>query len=265
MDKTSMLRATLSLITLLAVPLGVRAGETDWSGFRVGIDAGQTRGTSEANAVMGGLWAGDVAAPRVAQALGGRDSPSAIGPGIRFGYDHQFANRWVLGIEADYRRPGMDASASRSAVIDIGGGTMATVRATTSTSIDRMYSIRPRVGYAAGKLLWYATAGHARSTGDARSAYTFEVASLSSRFSKEGGDSIASSGLVWGVGLEWKFAEHWDAGLRYTRAKGGSATYRPVTIRREGLYTLVPTDNATETVSRRFDYDDIALSVSYRF
>lgn len=265
MDKTSISLATLSLIGLLAAPAGVRAQEGDWSGFHVGIDAGQTRGTSESDAVLGGLWAGDVAAPRVAQTLSGRDSPSAVGPGIRFGYDHQFANRWVLGIEADYRRPGMDESASRSATIDVGGGTMATVRTTTSTSIDRMYSVRPRVGYAAGNLLWYATAGYARSTGDARSAYTFEVASLSSRFSKAGGASIASSGLVWGVGLEWRFAEHWNAGLRYTRAKGGSATYRPVTISREGLYTLVPTDNATETVSRRFDYDDIALSVSYRF
>lgn len=265
MHKTSIPLATLSLIALLAVPVGAQAGEGDWSGFHVGIDAGQTRGTSESGAVLGGLWAGDVAAPRVAQALSGRDSPSAVGPGIRFGYDHQFANRWLLGIEADYRRPGMDESASRSATIDIGGGTLATVRAATSTSIDRTYSIRPRVGYAAGKLLWYATAGYARSTGDARSAYTFEVASLSSRFSKDGGASIASSGLVWGVGLEWKFAEHWNAGLRYTRAEGGSATYRPVTVSREGLYTLIPTDNATETVNRRFDYDDIALSVSYRF
>lgn len=265
MELTSHPLATLSLIALLAAPAGARAEERNWSGFHIGVDAGQTQGASESSAQTGGLWAGDIAAPHVARTLSGRDTPSAVGPGIRFGYDHQFSNRWVLGIEADYRQTGMDESSQRSATIDVGGGTMATVRTTTSTAIDRTYSVRPRVGYAAGNLLWYATAGYARSTGDARSAYTFEVASLSSRFSKAGGASLDAGGLVWGVGLEWRFAEHWNAGLRYTRAEGGSASYRPVTISREGLYTLVPTDNATETVSRRFDYDDIALSVSYRF
>jgi opacity protein-like surface antigen len=265
MGNTSLTLALALALSGTAMPATAMAEDGDWTGFRVGLDVGQTRGDVRSDAALSGLWDGDMAAPIVADALSGDASASATGFGLRVGYDHQFANRWVVGIEADYRQPGVDESTSRTATLDLGEGGVADLRATTSTTIDRAYSIRPRVGYAAGDLLWYVSAGYARTTAEARSNYEYAIPALSSSFRKNGGASISSGGVVWGVGLDWRFSEHWDAGLRYSRSKGESAGYTLSTVSADGLYVGAPLDLAVERVSQRFDYDDIALSINYRF
>jgi len=258
-------KTLLSLAVLLGCCGVAHAEENDWSGFYLGANVGRTAGDAESRAVLSGLWTGDVAASPVAQGLSAGYEPSGVSTGIQFGYDHQFPNRWVVGVEADYMQPGADESVVESATIDIGGGTQANLQATTSADIDRAYSIRSKLGYAAGNVLWSLTAGYARTSADVRSAYTFTVPSLSSSFSKAGGESLTSSGFVWGAGVDWRFAPHWNAGLRYTRSKGDSVTYSPITTSRTGLYTLVVTDNAVERISHSVEHDNLSLSINYRF
>ena len=102
------MRKELSLLSLLclASPAAV-AANGDWTGWHVGGHAGHASGDSRANVALGGEWSIET------QAL--RDDVSAgwstdLGPdgsafGLLFGYDHQFANGFVLGAELDYASP----------------------------------------------------------------------------------------------------------------------------------------------------------------
>lgn len=239
----------------------------DWTGFHAGLSAGQTRGDTESEVVLSGQWAGYPGAAQVAQALNGGGSVSGSGVGVQFGYDRQFANGWVLGVEADYQQLGADASTTTTASFQGSGETpSANVRATTSTELRRAYALRSRIGYATGNALWYATVGYASSTADLRSEYQYAVPETSSDFRKAGSGSASSNGAVFGAGVDWRFAEHWSVGLRYTRV-GGTAetTYSPTTIARSGQFTVQPPEAFVERIGRRVDRDALALSVDYRF
>lgn len=262
------MRRTIPLaLVALALAGPSRAADNEWTGFYVGLHAGQEDGDGRANAVMGGLWAGDAAAPSLAQALSSGGDASGTSAGVQFGYDHQFNSGWVLGLELDYQRPGVDESTTTVVSgINIGSATQfADLSATTRTRVDAAYSLRPKLGFATGKVLWYVTAGYSRRSVDVGSAYTFNVPAFSSSFSKAGGTSGHASGVAWGAGVDWRFAQRWSAGLRYTRNPEETFGYLPTTTARSGLYQLVATDDATEAVTRKVGGDSLSLSINYRF
>ena len=70
---------------------------------------------------------------------------------------------------------------------------------------------------------------------------------------------------VLGAGVDWRFAQRWSAGLRYTRNPEETFGYLPTTTARSGLYQLVATDDATEAVTRKVGGDSLSLSINYRF
>jgi len=85
-------RAIDSLIS--ADPAGAFDG--DWTGFYAGIHAGwseyRTKGsTTTADGSQNALAASESADVKLKNAIGG----------IQFGYNHQYANRWVLGLEVE--------------------------------------------------------------------------------------------------------------------------------------------------------------------
>lgn len=262
-----------ALATLLALAVGplsasaAQAEDRDWTGFHAGLNAGQTRGDAEAEVALSGQWNGYPGAAQVAQALDGDGRVSGSGVGLQIGYDRQFANGWVLGVEADYQQLGADGTTTRTASVQGGGeDPSANVRATTSTELRRAYSLRSRIGYAAGRTLWYATVGYASSSADLRSEFQYAIPETSSDFRKVGSGSASSSGVIWGAGVDWRFAEHWSAGLRYTRVGGAAeASYSPVTVARSGQFTVQPPEAFVERIDRRVDRDALVLSVDYRF
>ncbi|MFY2764649.1 outer membrane protein [Arenimonas sp. MALMAid1274] len=262
------MRKTLPL-ALLALSLCGQAiaAETHWTGFYFGLNAGHSGGDDRTDAALSGLWTGDMAAPSLAQALSVDGDVSGNSVGLQVGYDHQFANGWLLGVELDYQRPGIDETTTTViSNINIGSATQfADLRATSRLRSDDAWSLRPRLGYVTGKALWYITAGYSRRSWDVASDYTFNVPAFSSSFSKAGGDSGTANGLVWGAGVDWRFADRWSAGLRYTRTREESFDYAPTTTTRSGLYLLVPTDTAIEEISRKVQADNLSLTLNYRF
>jgi outer membrane immunogenic protein len=260
-------KTLLFVLASLAFTGSAQAAENEWTGFYMGLSAGQNGGDAQSSAALSGLWAGDLAAPSVSDGLSTNNSFSGTSVGIQFGYDHQFSNHWLVGIEADYQKLNADDSTTEIIpAIDIGAATQrANLQATTRTEIDKAYSIRSKLGYTTENVLWYATAGYARSSVDASSAYIFDIPAFISSFSKAGGSSGNASGLIWGAGVDWRFADHWSAGLRYTRSKRESFSYVPATTARAGFYLLAPTDTAVEQVRQDVEYDNVSLSINYRF
>lgn len=267
MGNTSISLAALSLIALACTAADARAADPDWSGFHVGLGIAQTRGDVDTEAALGGQWNGYPGTAQAADALNADGSLSGSGAGIQFGYDHQFADRWVVGVAVDYTQAGAESAVTRTAAYP-GGGEEApsTIRAASTVELGRAYAIRSRIGYATGRMLWYATAGYASSSADVRTTLDYSVPLTDSAFGKRGSASITSRGLVWGAGVDWRFAQHWDAGLRYTRSSGGdSADYTLTTVSRSGQFTVQPPEAFAERVAQRIDHDSIALTVNHRF
>lgn len=267
MGNTSISLAALSLIALACTTAEARAADRDWSGFHVGLGVAQTRGDVDTEGALGGQWNGYPGAAQAAEALNADGSLSGSGAGIQFGYDHQFADRWVVGVAVDYTQPGAESTVTRTAAYPGGGeDAPSSIRASSVIELGRAYSVRSRVGYATGRMLWYTTAGYASTSADAHTTLDYAVPLTNSAFGKRGSASITSRGVVWGAGVDWRFAQHWDAGLRYTRSSGGdSADYTLTTVSRSGQFTVQPPEAFAERVAQRIDHDSIALTVNYRF
>ncbi|MFG1377143.1 outer membrane protein [Xanthobacter autotrophicus] len=140
-----------------------------WTGFYIGANAGYGWG-STVNSDPGGF----------------------IG-GFQAGYNFQFANPFVLGIETDFNFSGLSA-----------GG----------YSLDYLGTVRARLGWSFDRVLVYGTGGFAYGQS------SLDVLGLSS--------SSTQTGWTIGAGAEVAFDRNWSARAEYLYVDLGSATYPTV-------------------------------------
>jgi len=124
---------------------------TSWTGFYVGGFAGAAFGRDDIGYVRDGL---NSSSPWIAGGIGG----------IELGYNYQFANKWVIGIEADIgagnvhggRPAGMDDGLDSLAWPT---GAFSSAFYTASTKSDWMGTVAGRLGYTWNRTLLYAKGG----------------------------------------------------------------------------------------------------------
>ncbi|MBR0797908.1 carbohydrate porin [Bradyrhizobium jicamae] len=167
----------------LAVKSPVANTVYNWTGFYVGGHFGYGDGSLGPGTNL--LPAQGVFFPR--------STTGALG-GFQAGYNHQFSNRVVLGVEADATFP--DA-------LDL------VRRPTTSfnTSLDYVGTVRGRIGYAFGSWMPYVTGG-------------FAWGHSAVRVNDAAGNAISEPGLYhtgWtaGAGAEFALSGNWTAKLEY--------------------------------------------------
>lgn len=119
-------------------------------------------------------WNGFYVGGSIGGAFGSNDrlDDSVLFGGGQIGYNWQFNRNWVFGIEAD-------------------------LMAVDAPFIDYLGTVRGRLGYAAGNVLFYGTGGL---------AYT--------RLSGFG-VSTTATGFAVGGGIEWAFAPQWSVKAEY--------------------------------------------------
>jgi hemoglobin/transferrin/lactoferrin receptor protein len=188
----------------------------DWSGFHAGVNAAYNFAKFSGDSVtMDGspnLYASE--APN----LGVRASSF----GIHAGYDYQFSNRVVAGIEADIAKSTISGSQITYA-LEGGTGADSTnlnrsrqFEAVQKSSIDWISTVRGRLGYAFNdRLMLYATGGAAfLRQNESRSQYAgiengenFPIATQRD-FTEN--TSLTRSGYVIGGGAEYKLGGGWS-------------------------------------------------------
>lgn len=189
------------------------ASGTDWSGFYAGAHAGwgSARKNSEVTALDG-----------MPGGVPGTESGSHGFTGVSFvrdnqyggqvGFNHQFANRVVAGIVADYSRLSFSHRQDTLAVEGNLAGTT-NLQASTRTSLDWMSTVRGRLGYGFDSgVLVYATGGAAflgertdRTQYKERSAMAGEtIAGLTERA------SLNRTGYTIGAGAEYDLGGGWS-------------------------------------------------------
>jgi outer membrane immunogenic protein len=200
-----------------------------WTGFYVGLNAGGTWSNSaRENTTAVPLFAAPTFATELtlSSALATTSVPistSGFIGGGQIGYNYQFANSFVAGIEADIQ--GVAASNRTDTVFGSGvpvGFPAETINSTVTARerIDYIGTVRGRLGFTiTPTLLVYGTGGLAYGGVDS-SVTIFQQnlpadSTFGAPFSSIGRFSNTRVGWTAGGGLEWLFAPNWSVKVEY--------------------------------------------------
>jgi outer membrane immunogenic protein len=194
-----MKRHLLSGVALMLITVGsVLAGETDWTGFYLGVNSGYNFGKSDAR------YTDPLFSP---YAIG--SNPDGWSVGLQAGANYQFKNRIVVGLEGEFSY--VDVSDS---IDDLASaGLRQRPGNSIKTSSDYAGTLRARLGYAAGRFLPYLTAGGAGA--DAKVSATDGFLS----------ESQFLLGWTVGGGIEYALDKNWSVKVEYLYVDLGRHTW----------------------------------------
>lgn len=233
------------------------AADGDWSGWYVGIHAGQSSGDADARVSLGGAWASESQALRddVTNRWSTSFDQDDSTYGLQFGYLHQFANGFVLGGELDHSQLHLEDSRSTGPQPTTPFPTL-TYNFGNSISLDSKLSLRARMGFASGRHLFYVTGGVARVDADASAS----VAS-NGNYLKRGVASETLDATDLGAGYEFDFGNQWTLRAEYIRTDVDDFRFDTAYVAGSSF-----TDPAyTESFRQSQDFDAFRIGVSYRF
>ncbi|HTV34579.1 MAG TPA: outer membrane protein [Methylocella sp.] len=180
-----------------------------WTGFYAGINAGYQ-------------WNSDTSASVLAAPFGGIPafvsvpvSQNAFIGGGQIGYNYQFANSWVVGLEADF--DGLTTSHPEGSAATFGFGLTAT------QNLDYLGTVRGRIGYLLTPTLLI-FGGGGLAYGDVST--NFGVIQTTPLVGFAAGPGIFETKVGWtaGGGVEWQFMPNWSLKVEYLYYDLGSLT-----------------------------------------
>lgn len=200
----------------IATPALAQDEDGSWTGAYVGVNAGYTDATSDQTVVLGGNWTTESAAlqTRVTTDYPTNSKVQDINYGAQIGYNVQAGSSLVIGVEAD-----VSALSGKEALSHTSAGTPSyTIANTFDPKVT--YSVKGKVGIAAGNTLFYATGG-----------WGWTQADLATDITSSGGYHKASSfshtfdGYEVGGGLEHRFGSNVSLRVEYIYTDQGDVTY----------------------------------------
>ncbi|WP_457796905.1 outer membrane protein [Methylocystis sp. S23] len=257
-----------------------------WTGFYVGLNAGGTFGNSSNITTFGapifvnplfpagaGAVANSLAFAATSNLSGGNNS-GFIGGG-QIGYNYQFYNSFVVGLEADIQGiAGSNNTSTGAGVVSLGPwGFPAESYAAVSSArrnIDYLGTVRGRLGWLAlPTLLIYGTGGLAYGGVNVNTAFTAQESLGAAVYPTVfGGANFSDTRVGWtaGGGVEWMFWPNWSAKVEYLYYDLGTVTTNGVVAQINN--TLAPPQvwgaAATQTTTR-FDGHIVRAGVNYHF
>jgi outer membrane immunogenic protein len=209
----------VTCVVFLALTALGSAHAADFKGFYVGGTVGGTNGKSDATTTTvfdptAGYFASS-SVPAIAAAGAQHIDPSGINGGGTAGYNFQ-SGVFVLGVETDFGAMNLDNSKSTTAIYPCCPTTGFTVKQTITTGW--LFTLRPRIGFAAGPLLVYGTGGLAMTNANYQAVFTDTFATAHENGGKE--DNL--TGWTGGAGAEIKPGRHWSVKGEYLYANFGS-------------------------------------------
>jgi outer membrane immunogenic protein len=220
------LRTGLAFIALLAVApaqaadLGMRvqppalAPAYNWSGFYAGLNAGGAWGHSNTGTATVYDPPADYFASATNTALFNaagvqRGNASGFTGGGQVGFNWQAGNT-VLGLETDFQSFRLNSRSTATGLFPAVLAPAIPFTISHSTSTDWLWTLRPRVGFAANNWLFYATGGVAVANVKASWQYTDSLANTESA-------SLSKTKVGWtvGGGVEYALSQAWSVKAEY--------------------------------------------------
>ena len=194
--------------------------------------------------------------------------------GGQVGYNLQFANAWLIGIEADIQGTGARGSASAIGIVPIAGLPPSTAQAQSNISVnnavDYLGTVRGRLGYlVTPTLLIYGDGGFAyggvHEGVDIASTFPPSGLGLSPGF---GSFTNTRPGWTAGGGLEWLFSPNWSVKAEYLYYDLGRVTFGGggLTLATSGPAAgFGPAGTTFFTDSTRFNGHIVRVGLNYHF
>jgi outer membrane immunogenic protein len=206
----------------------------NWTGFYGGVNGGYAWADSRVSMTETG-------GPSSASVSLDLDSWFA---GLQGGFNQQFSNNYVWGVEADIQW----ANGSDTAATPIGfpaGGGPTTVRG----RLDWFGTLRARLGYAQDRTLYYVTGGLAFPGAKFSVFMPFDVDTLTL-------SGRPKLGWVAGAGVEWALHGNWTAKFEYQYLNFGAKTVSGISVGPQSI-----------PASAKFDLDmhTLRFGLNYRF
>jgi len=226
---------------------------SSWTGFYFGGHVGGAWGTHDYSGGPAGDWALSSGTTTFAF-LQANETPALKSKGFigggQFGYNYQSGNI-VWGLEADGTWLSLKSSRNTGAILDpLGFPTVFT----ESAKVDWLMTVRPRLGIAVDKALFFVTGGLAVG----------HVASTSGMFrplsglNTFGSASSTNAGWTAGGGLEYMLTPNWSVGAQYLYVDLGKVSYRTI-----DQSLLFPT--FFENLSVKTKLNLATISINYKF
>jgi outer membrane immunogenic protein len=259
-----------------------------WTGFYAGVNAGYEWAASRSlatTAVPGpcvGPAGGCVLAPNysitsaLASTFSPQINPSGFIGGGQIGYNYQFANSWVVGIEADIQGiAGASRNFSFASTTNNPNSLAFPINqfATVTKSLNYLGTVRGRLGWLlTPTLLIYGDGGLAYGGINSDTGITqtvFATPTLVPGFAV-GRASSTQVGWTAGGGVEWMFLPNWSAKVEYAYYDLGSVSYRlnPLVIAGTGLGLTppgAPFSTSYARTSTRFNGNIVRAGINYHF
>lgn len=232
------------------------AAENSWTGFYVGGNLGYANAESHSDIKsLGGNWSGETQTLRdfITSNSAANMDPDGVNFGFQAGYNHQFDNKFVLGFEVDYSELDLDESRQTAPLTYVGAP--AAFAFGNKVDVKHTFSLRPKLGYAIDKTLFYATAGIAWTSAEFSSTIQSEF-----NYSKVGKSSKTLTSAIWGMGIEHQFFDNISAKLEYLKINGDDTSYMTKDRPDGNFFGLY-----SETYNVDFDYDVVRVGINYRF
>lgn len=233
------------------------AADGDWSGWYVGVHAGQGSADASARASLGGAWSIETPELRtfVADTWSTRFDQDDSTYGLYGGLLHQFANGFVLGGELDHSQLHFEDSRATGQV-GIGPTPALTYDFGNAIDVKSKLALRARFGYATGPHLFYLTGGIARVESDA-----LATVESNGNYLKRGAASETLDATEVGAGYEYDFGNQWSLRAEYLRTDVDDFRFDTAYVPGSSF-----TDPAyTESFRQELDFDVFRIGLTYRF
>jgi outer membrane immunogenic protein len=268
-----------------------------WTGFYVGLNAGGTwansnnvtttaiglPGTDWATFAPLALWGNGLEPALSASGVFGRGNNGGFIGGGQVGYNWQFYNNFVAGIEADIQGiAGSSGSrtffsaAPAGGIVGAANGANFVTASEHRSNLDYIGTVRGRLGWLfTPTLLLYGTGGLAYGGVSVNNSFVTTASSAVAPI-YAGAASLASStfadtrvGWTAGGGLEWMFWPNWSAKVEYLYYDLGSVTTTAFAVAPPSAVSfsggvLNSWANAIQT-TQRFNGNIVRAGVNYHF
>ena len=234
------------------------ANAQDFNGFYVGGNVGGVFGRvsplTNVSFSPTGYFASS-STPAIASASAAQHfDPDPFTAGGQAGFGHQWDN-FVAGVEADFGT--MTSSKTSSSTVTYPCCAPSAFTITQATETSKLFTLRPRVGFTIGKVLFYGTVGAAWTHIKYSALFTDTFASAHENA------SFDASTLGWAVGggSEMKVAKHWSVKGEYLYMNLGDQTVS--TNLTAPATTAFPSNVFTHSVDLKLHV--VRGGVNYRF
>ena len=180
-------------------------------------------------------------------------SEEGVFGGPQLGFNYQFAQHWLIGVEGDYSWSDISGTTSRFSTVP---PFTATRFLTTNSKIEWLATLTGRFGYAVDNWLFYGKGGAAWGHFEVNSQTTNPVAGTL-QTTVSGGET--RTGWTAGGGVEWGFLGNWSARLEYDYIDFGSQT-----VSRNVTFAATPVPNPLLRTAESH-IQQVTFAINYRF